>query len=159
MEPPITALMSSAWPGIGLEFRAGCACYIRRTMTASTDFLHYVYESDCLKIRAVGRDLVEDKESSARAIASVIAAKPIRAAVLDLRQVPGPYRFMDRVQMGEAAGRHLVGTPIAVVLSEEQADPDRIGMVVARNRGANIEVFTDESDAKAWVQKYLCPAC
>ena len=89
------------------------------------------------------------------AIASVIAERPIKGALVDLREVPGPYTFMDRYQLGEVAGRHLAGTPIAVVMHEEQADPQRIGMLVARNRGANIEVFTEESEARAWLQKYL----
>ena len=124
-------------------------------MTASTIPFHHTYESDCLKIRALGRFIIEQKDDAAMAIASLIADRPVRAAMLDLRDVPGPYTFMDRVQLGEAAGRHLLGTPLAVVLTEEQADPDRIGMVVARNRGANVEVFTDATEAQAWVQKYL----
>ena len=142
---------------MGLEFRAGCACYVRRIMTASTVPFHYAYESDCLKIRATGRYIIEQQDAAARAIASVIASQPVRTALLDLRDVPGPYTFMDRVQLGEAAGRHLLGTPIAVILREEQADPDRIGKVVARNRGANVEVFTNEAEALAWLQKYLTP--
>jgi hypothetical protein len=126
-------------------------------MTASTVPFHYAYDSDCLKIRAVGRYIIEEKDAAARAIASVIADRPVRAALLDLRDVPGPYTFMDRVQLGEVAGRHLSGTPIAVVLYEEQADPERIGKLVARNRGANVEVFTDPAEALAWVKKYITP--
>ncbi len=30
-----------------------------------------------------------------------------------------------------------------------QVDPERIGKVVARNRGANVEVFTDLAEALA----------
>jgi hypothetical protein len=127
-------------------------------MTATAEPFLYSYESHCLKILAPNRDFMEDMDASARAIATAISAQPVRAAVLDLRAVPGPVSFMDRVQLGEAAGRHLRGTPIAVVMTEELADPDRIGMVVARNRGANVEVFTDEAEAVAWVQKYLVPA-
>jgi hypothetical protein len=126
-------------------------------MIASTVPFHYTYESDCLKIRAIGRYIIEEKDAATRAIAAVIADHPIRAVLLDLRDVPGPYTFMDRVQLGEAAGKHLAGTPIAVVLYEEQADPERIGKLVARNRGANVEVFTDPAEAQAWVQKYLTP--
>jgi hypothetical protein len=127
-------------------------------MTASTVPFHYAYESDCLKIRAIGRYIIEQKDAATRAIAAVIADHPVRAALIDLRDVPGPYTFMDRVQLGEAAGKHLAGTPIAVVLHEEQADPERIGKLVARNRGANVEVFTDPAEAQVWVQKYLGPA-
>ena len=127
-------------------------------MTATSTDLLFVQESSCLKVRATTRFILEQKDAAALEIAAVIASGRIKAALLDLREIPGPYTFMDRVQLGEAAGRHLLGTPIAVVLLEAQADPDRIGMVVARNRGANVEVFTDEAEAQAWVEKYLVPA-
>jgi hypothetical protein len=43
-------------------------------------------------------------------------------------------------------------------MTEEQVDPERIGKMIARNLGANIEVFLDEAEAQAWVQRYLTPA-
>ena len=121
-----------------------------------TQFL-FDHESDCLKIQAIGRYFLEQKEAAAEAIAALIKSRPTRAALVDLRRVPGPFTFTDRVKWGEAAGRYLIGTPIAVVLDQVQADPDNIGMVVARNRGANVQVFTDEGAAQAWVQQYLTP--
>ncbi len=124
-------------------------------MTATTDPLLFSHEPHCLKIRAVGRAILDGKDEVAQAIAAVIAAQPVRAAILDLREVPGNFSFTDRIQMGEAAGRYLAGTPFAVILREAQVDPDRIGKVVACNRGANVEIFTDEAEARAWVEKYV----
>ncbi len=127
-------------------------------MTATNAPFLYSYHSDCLKVRATNRYILEEKDAAARCIAAVIADRPVRVAMIDLRQVPPPYTFMDRVQLGEAAGRHLSGTPLAILLLEEQMDPDRIGKVVACNRGANVEVFTVEAEAQAWAERYLIPA-
>jgi hypothetical protein len=126
-------------------------------MTASNaDFL-FVHESDCLKVRVISRHILIQKEAAILAVASAIAARPVKAALVDIRAVPGPYTFMDRYELGELAGQHLTLVPIAVLTLEEQTDKERIGKMVARNRGANLEVFTDPAEAQAWLQKYLTP--
>ncbi len=127
-------------------------------MTVSNDDISFEPEAECLVIRVHTRCILTDKTAAFMAIAAELAARPIKAALIDLREVPGPFTFMDRYQVGEAAGRYLAGTPIAAVLTEEQVDPERIGRLVARNRGANIEVFTELGAAQAWVQKYLTPS-
>ena len=126
-------------------------------MTVSNADFHFAHESDCLTVRVISRHILIQKEAAILAIAAAIAVQPVKAALVDLREVPGPITFMDRYELGEVAGRYLNLVPIAVVLYEEQADPERIGKMVARNRGANIEVFTDEAEAQAWLQKYLTP--
>ena len=124
-------------------------------MATSTVNISFEPQSDHLIVRVHTRYILTQMEAAVMAIASVIAERPIKAALLDLRAVPGPYTFMDRVGLGEVAGRHLAGTPIAAVVTEEQADPERIGKLVARNRGANVEVFLDPTEAWAWMQTYL----
>jgi len=119
--------------------------------------LHFALEAGCLTVRATSRHILVNKEEAFLAIASAIQAQLVKAALVDLREVPGPITFTDRYQLGELAGRHLIGTPIATLVLEEQADPERIGRIVARNRGANVEVFTDLADAQAWLKKYLTP--
>lgn len=124
-------------------------------MTVSSADISFEPASNYLVVRAHSRFVLAEKDAACLAIAEAIAARPIKAALVDLRGVPGPYSFMDRFGLGEAAGRHLAGTPIAAVLTEEQADPERIGELAARNRGANVAVFTDPAGAWAWLQPYL----
>jgi hypothetical protein len=126
-------------------------------MTASNADFHFVLESDCLNVRAIGRYVLVQKEAAVKAIAAAIEAQPVKAALVDIREVPGPYTFMDRYELGELAGRFLRQVPIAIVALEEQTDKERIGKMAARNRGANLEVFTDLAEAQAWLQKYLTP--
>ena len=126
-------------------------------MTSSTADFQFELVSHCLKIRALGRHLIEQKEDAFRTIAAAIEDCAPRSLLVDIREVPGPYTFMDYVGLGEHAGRYLSRVPVAVMALESQLDPDRIGKVVAQNRGANVEVFTDPAEAQAWLQKYLLP--
>lgn len=127
-------------------------------MTDATADFHFSHEPGCLTVRVITRHILIQKEAAILAIADAIAARPVKAALVDIREVPGPYTFMDRYQLGELAGQHLTLVPIAVLALEEQTDEQRIGKLVATNRGANLEVFTDPAEARAWLQKYLTPA-
>jgi hypothetical protein len=124
-------------------------------MTVSTPDISFERESNYLVVRAHTRYVLAEKDAACMTIAAAFAAQPIKAALVDLREVPGPYSFMDRFGLGEAAGRYLAGTPIAALLTDEQADPERIGQLAARNRGANVEVFLDLAAARAWMEPYL----
>jgi hypothetical protein len=52
------------------------------------------------------------------------------------------------VKWAEAAGAHL---HVALVAREELLDPERIGVIMAQNRGASANVFTNEAAAMAWL--------
>jgi len=111
--------------------------------------------SGCVIVRVGGRAMVDDKEATIRAIAETLEARSPKAVLVDTRNIPGPLTFMDRYQMGELAGKLLMGFHLAVLAQEEQADPKRIGQVVAQNRGARLEaVFTKEESAMEWLKQY-----
>src|SRR5256885_265900 len=95
--------------------------------------------NDCLIIRVLSRDILEKKAATFQALADAIKTRSPRATLVDLRSVPGRITFMDRYQLGEHTGRYLSGLIVAALVKEEQADQDRIGQKVARNRGAIVE--------------------
>jgi len=115
--------------------------------------LHLEYRDNCLVIQPQGRDILERMAATMQAIAAAIRARPVRATLVDLRAVPGTVNFLDRYQLGSMAGRHLPRIQLAVLVTDEQADPNRIGQLVALNRGANVEVFTDPAAAEVWLKK------
>jgi len=121
---------------------------------ANADF---VFEpvSDLLNIRVLSDYILREKEGAFQAIAGAIKEYSAKAVLVDFRASTGPYTFMDKFELGEMAGRHLRSVPVAVIATEDQVDPDRIGKVVARNRGANVEVFTDLVEAQEWLKRYL----
>lgn len=125
-------------------------------MNNSTD-LQFEYKSGCLIVRTSSRYVIVQKEVAMKAVVAAIKARPVRAALVDLHGVPSPYTFMDRYQLGELAGRYLTQVPLAVPAPKVQTDKQLIGKLVANNRGANLEVFTDPAKAQAWLQNYLTP--
>lgn len=96
-------------------------------------------------------------EPTVRLIADMIDAQRPKATLIDFREVPVPTTFIERYELGELAGKYMPGRPIAALVRPDQADRQRIGQVVAINRGALVEVFTEAAPAEAWLQKYASP--
>lgn len=46
---------------------------------------------------------------------------------------------------------------VALVASAEIVDPQKIGVLMMQNRGGNGDVFTNETDALAWLNSRLAP--
>ena len=116
--------------------------------------LQFEYASGCLTVRLTGREMIEHKEATIKAIARAIDAQSVKAVLVDMRGLVPPYSFMDRYQIGELTAKYLSGIPLAALALEEQTDRQRIGQLVAINRGARVEVFIDEAPAYAWLKKH-----
>ena len=64
----------------------------------------------------------------------------------------GPIGALDRYTMGEQfANAGWFSVRLAVVARAELIDPQRFGVTVARNRGLDVDVFTSEAKALAWL--------
>jgi hypothetical protein len=126
-------------------------------MIAAPD-LEFTQQPGCLVVSLHGRDILEKKSATLRAIAESLKASNLRNALVDARGVPGPITFMDRFQLGTLSGRYLAGTTIAVLARADQADPRKLGQLVARNRGTTVEVFIDPAAAEAWLRQRVPPA-
>jgi hypothetical protein len=125
---------------------------------SGTPKLLFERQSGCLVVRVRTRDFIDRQAETFQAIADGIKAQPVRATLVDLREVPGPLTFMDRYRVGESTGRFLTGLVIAALVREDQADQERIGKLVAKNRGAPVEVFVDPAEADAWLKQHFDPA-
>jgi hypothetical protein len=85
------------------------------------------------------------------------AAQANRGALLiDTRAITGRVpTILDRFEMGVRIARHYLETDprirLAVVGHEPMIHPERFGELVARNRGADARVFTDEKEALDWL--------
>lgn len=85
------------------------------------------------------------------------AARANRSAILvDVRAITGRIpSILDRFEMGVRIARHYLESDprirLAVVGHEPMIHPERFGELVARNRGADARVFTDEAQALDWL--------
>jgi hypothetical protein len=121
--------------------------------------LELEYRDDSLVIRVHGRGIIEKMPETFQAMADAIRARPVRATLIDLRDISGPITFLDRYQLGEMAGRYLPRILLAALMHKDQADRKHIGQLVALNRGANVEIFTDQAKADAWLKKVPARNC
>jgi hypothetical protein len=119
---------------------------------SETANLKLEYRDDSLIIQAQGRDIIDNGDETMRAMAAVIKARPVRATLIDVRLVPGPLTFINRYQLGKVAGQYLAGLRVGCLMYPDQADPQRIGQLAARNRGALVEIFTDPTEAEEWLK-------
>ncbi len=124
---------------------------------SSPNGLQFEHTGGCLIVHATGHAQIDQKVALARCIGEAIKQQPINSLIVDLRDTAGPSTFMDRYQLGELAAQYLPKIPIAVLMRKEQTDPQLIGQTVARNRGAQLEVFFDRASADAWLQKHAAP--
>jgi hypothetical protein len=115
--------------------------------------IEFQQQPGCLIAVLKGRAVVENKPATFRAIAGELEARHLEAVLVDMRPVPGLLTFMDRFQLGVLAGHYLAGYALAALARPEQLDPGRIGQLVAKNRGADVQLFHDPVDADAWVRK------
>jgi hypothetical protein len=84
------------------------------------------------------------------------AAENRRNILIDARRVVGRVpTILDRYEIGvNLAQSYLEQLPrirLALLGHEPMIHPDRFGEIVARNRGADARVFTDEADALQWL--------
>jgi len=87
-------------------------------------------------------------------VATAKATTPApRAILIDVRELTGTRPDgMELYDLGVLASRDIIGVPVAFVGSESFVDPRRFGEAVARNRGLNLRVFTDMTEALLWLR-------
>jgi hypothetical protein len=78
-------------------------------------------------------------------------------ALIDVRKVTGRVpSIFDRFEMGVRIAKLYMESDarirLALLGNEPMIHPDRFGELVARNRGADARVFTDEGQARAWAE-------
>ena len=71
--------------------------------------------------------------------------------LLDASAIKEKLTMVRRLQMIMAFVTQLRGFRVAGVISEITVDPGKLGETMARNRGANVKVFTSVAEALAWL--------
>lgn len=86
-----------------------------------------------------------------RLVAERVSREPADAVVIDVRGSIAPLTTTERYRLGEDAAVHWPGVPVAVIGSAGIVEPERFAEMVARSRGVDGRVFTDENEARAWL--------
>lgn len=86
-------------------------------------------------------------------IATAARSREASAVLIDMRSLVVAIDDLDRYAFGAALSRAWNAVPVAVVWGKDYVDPKRLGEGVARTRGVNLRVFTDEPIARDWLAK------
>jgi hypothetical protein len=115
----------------------------------------YETEGDWLVVTVNGRCDADWVGGLAQTIAGKARAASARAVLLDARAATGLLSLMDRFFIGETHARVRAFVPLAVVGVEPLVEPGHFGALVARNRGAVVQIFGDIADARAWLAQRI----
>lgn len=110
-------------------------------------------EGDWLAVFASGPMRVDWLVEMVGRIAADIRAAPASALLIDTRAMVGGLDDLGRYRLATAAVSAQLAGPIAFLGRNDVLDPKRFGEVVARNRGVNVRVFSDENEARAWLRE------
>jgi len=74
--------------------------------------------------------------------------------LIDVTRAEAKFSLLDRFLGGESARIFAVyNIKVAGVDTPERIDPEKFGVLVARNRGVNVDMFTDFQAAEEWLLK------
>jgi hypothetical protein len=76
--------------------------------------------------------------------------KRLKCLLLDVRGLVGSPTTMDRHDLGRSGVENKVDFRVAALVTPEQAQ-DPFASTVARNRGVNVQTFTDRAKALEWL--------
>ena len=88
-------------------------------------------------------------------IAQAVRDAPTKSVLMDIREVVGSLSDMDRYDIGVGGASLGIRVPFAIVGMEPLIEPERLGEIVARNRGMNVRAFTDYEAAHTWLREQL----
>jgi anti-anti-sigma regulatory factor len=111
----------------------------------------YENEGDWLVVTVTGNCDADWVGALAETIADAARAASSKAVLLDVRAATGFLSLMDRFFIGETHARVRAFVPLAVVGVEPLVEPGHFGALVARNRGAVVQIFGDIADARTWL--------
>jgi hypothetical protein len=104
--------------------------------------------------RPVGRMSFKRAVAIVRAAMEVASAKRARELLVDIRELTGFAspdtfeRFLAAVQWAEVGAGRL---RVSMVARPEMIDPQKFGVLVAANRGLVSNAFSDDAQARAWL--------
>ena len=114
-------------------------------------------EDDFLLISARGNYSLSNANNLLKLAIDNVLSHNKSKILIDIIDITGSIPSFDRFQYSESLcdyiRKHALGkvNKIAVVGKEPIVDKERFGEIVAKNRGVNVRVFTDMSQASIWI--------
>lgn len=110
-------------------------------------------EGDWLVIRLSGPFNLEWFLGVIVDVGQAMRSAPAVALLVDTHELYGTIEDLDRYRFAVAISEQQIAGPLAFVGNEPIVDAGRFGESVARNRGVNVRVFSNEPDARVWLRE------
>jgi hypothetical protein len=107
--------------------------------------------------RLVGRMSLEESAAACVDAIRLAAKQGITELLVNLTRATdlGPISTLDRFWLAKQfASAAIPGFKLAVVANRDMIDQQHFGVMVARNRGLQANVFTTEQEAQVWLRSY-----
>ena len=117
-----------------------------------TVHLAYEPEGGHVRVRVAGDPSLGEFLEMLRRVGRDSSGWSERCVLLDLREVTPLYSFTEQFTMGEEVARSLAHLgKLASLVPEGRVT--RVSEKAASHRGANVRVFSDEAEARAWLAR------
>lgn len=71
--------------------------------------------------------------------------------LVDITGIQAALTTVDRYEISSHGAHSAAGLKVAVFAPPDLVDPKKFGVLVARNRGLKVDIFTDREKALAWL--------
>lgn len=116
--------------------------------------LHMEQMPDYLAARFIGSGVAEEVWRQFELIAKHCKRANGDKLLIDITEAEGKASIIERYLAAEESRIFArYGIKVVFIETPEPIDPRRFFLVVARNRGVNVEVFTDFQSAEEWLLK------
>ncbi|HZE98397.1 MAG TPA: hypothetical protein VE981_15300 [Planctomycetota bacterium] len=104
-----------------------------------------------IEARFTGTFALERFKRQAEAASEACLKKKMAKLLVDISRFSPNLSITDRYELAVHAVRVSKGLKVALVATETFVDPNKFGIMVARNRGLLVDVFTDRRKAVDWL--------
>jgi hypothetical protein len=104
-----------------------------------------------LEARFLGRFAVDRFNRQVDAAALACRQRKLSLLLIDVTRLQADLSTLDRFDIGSHGARVASDLKVAMFSAPELVDPKKFGVLVARNRGLTIDIFTDRKAAVDWL--------
>jgi len=105
-----------------------------------------------LEARVGATDSLESLKTQLCEVAVLCGARRAGLVLIDVTGYSGALSTLDRYEIGmigQKFGAHV--RRVACLANPELIDPQKFAVKVARNRGLEVDIFSERSEAEAWL--------
>jgi hypothetical protein len=107
--------------------------------------------ADHLEARFLGSFTVDRFKRQVEAAVRACRARSLGRLLIDVTLLQAKLTTIDRYEISSHGASEAYDLKVALFSLPELIDPKKFGVMVARNRGMNVDIFTDRESALTWL--------